>query len=67
MKFFLKSAQNEILKILKMFKYNMKFTRINSKIRKRDETSHSWYSFLVTIVSHYYDVIIMVFNANCSS
>ena len=38
---FLQNVQNEIFKILKMFKYNMKFTRaaswINSKISNRDK------------------------------
>ena len=41
MQLFLQNIQNEILKILKMFKNNLKFTRaacwINSKISNRDE------------------------------
>ena len=41
MQFFLQNVRNEIFKILKMFKYNMKFTRtacwINSKISNRDK------------------------------
>ena len=41
MQFFLQNVRNEIFKILKMFKYNIKFTRttcwINSKISNRDK------------------------------
>ena len=61
MHFFLQNMQNEILK---MFENNMKFTRaacwINSKIIIRDKNTHSWYSYFVTIVGHYYGVIIDV-------
>ena len=43
MQFFLQNVQNEIFRILRMFKYNMKFIRaacwINSKIRHRDKNT----------------------------
>ena len=43
MQFFLQNVQNKIFKILKIFKYNMKFTRaacwISSKISNRDENT----------------------------
>ena len=43
MQFFLQNAQNETIKFLKMFKYNMEFTRgassINSKVSNRDKNS----------------------------
>ena len=54
MQFFLKNAQNEIFKILKMFIYNMKFTgtacSINLKISNKDKNT--------IIVGHYYGAII---------
>ena len=58
MQFFLQHIQNEIFKIFKMFKNNMKFTRaacwLNSKIISRDKNAtltiflfcHSYWSFL---------------------
>ena len=49
MQFFLQNVQNVIFKILEMFKNN--------------KTSHSWYSYFVTIVGHYYGGIIKVLNA----
>ena len=43
MQFFLQNAQNETIKFLKMFKYNMEFTTgassINSKVSNRDKNS----------------------------
>ena len=49
MQFFLQNVQNEIFKILKMFKNNMKFTRsacqINSKISNR--LKHHAYNILI--------------------
>ena len=57
----LQNVQNEIFKISKMFK-NIKFAIaacwINSKISNRTKTPHSYYSYFVTVVGHYYDVII---------
>ena len=54
--------KNEIFKTIKMFKCNMKFTRaacwINSKMSSRNKKPHSWYSYFVTLVGHYYGVII---------
>ena len=40
-----------------MFKYNMKVTRTEKKATET-KTPHSWYSYFVTIVGHYYGVII---------
>ena len=40
--------------IFKMFKNNMKFTRAACL----SNWKYSWYSYLVTIVGHYYAVII---------
>ena len=63
MQFFLQNVQNEIFKIFRMFKSNMKFIRvacwINCKISNRDKTTTlTKYSYFVTIVGHYYCVII---------
>ena len=45
-----------------MFKNNMKFNRaarwINSKIKQQTAALHSWYSYGVIIVGHYYGGII---------
>ena len=45
-----------------MFKNNMKFTkeacRINLKISSSDNKPHSWYFHVVTIVAHFFVVII---------
>ena len=52
----------QIFKILKMFKYNMKFIRaacwINSKISNRDQHTTLIISYFVTIIGHHFDVII---------
>ena len=62
MQLFLQNVQNEIFKILKKFKYNLNFTRgacwINSQKSNSDKKNHSWYSYFVTIVGHYYDVVV---------
>ena len=56
---FIQNVQNQIFKILKIYKYNMKFTRvacwINSKLSIREtKRPHPWYSYFVTTGSHYY-------------
>ena len=60
MQFSLEDVQDEIFKIFKTFKDNLKFAReacwINSKISNRDTTLI--YSYFVTIAGHYYGVII---------
>ena len=62
MQFFLQNVQNEIFKILKMFKNNMKFKRaaccFNSKITNIDKNTTFIIFLFATIVSHYYGVII---------
>ena len=50
MQFFLQNVKNEIFKIFKMFKNNMKFTRTASRINSKINS-------FVTIVGHYYGVI----------
>ena len=61
MHFFLQNIRNEIFKILKMFKYNMKFTRtagrINSKICNGDKNTTLIFLFCYSI-GHYYGVSI---------
>ena len=55
MYFFFRNVQNEIFKILKMFKYNMKFTRVAWWIQKKAtvaKTPHSWYSYFVPVAGH---------------
>ena len=58
--FFLQNVQNEILKVFKMFKNNMKFTQaacwINSKIRSRDKKHHTHNILILSLLL----VIIMV-------
>ena len=59
MQSFLQNVQNEIFKILKMFKYNTKFPRVACSINlKITKTPHSWYSYFAIIVGHYYGEII---------
>ena len=41
-----------------MFKNNIKFTRATQKWATKSATLHSWYSYDVTIVVHYYKVVI---------
>ena len=53
MQFFLENVQNDIFKILKMFKNNMKFTRatcwINSKISNSDKNT----ALMIFLLCHY--------------
>ena len=54
MQFFLQNIQNEIFKILKMFRYDMKFTKeacyIISKISNRDKNT----TLKIFLFSHFY-------------
>ena len=47
MQFFLQNVQNEIVKILKMFKYNMKFTRAPSILNKQQRQKHHAHDILI--------------------
>ena len=59
MQSFHQNVQNEIFKILKMSKYNMKFTRAACWDQKPEtKTPHSLYCYFATVVGIYYGVII---------
>ena len=52
MQFFLQNAQNEIFKILKMFKYNMKFTRAACWINPLNANITKWSNTLKKLVGN---------------
>ena len=63
MQFFLQNVQNEIFMILKMIKYDMKFTRTSfwikpKKKKKKKKKNTTLIIFFVTVVGNYCDVII---------
>ena len=62
MQFFLQNFPNEIFKMFKMFENNLKLTRaafwINSKVSDIDKNITLIIFLFVTVVGHYYGIVI---------